>query len=235
MRTRDALERLGAAGRPLVADAESLVDSAEEERVLARIIATDRSTHAAHRRRRLALGLAGAGVLAAAVAVAASGVLGSSLATKIGGRHRVALTGARIQMAGYHFRTPAGFKATSDTSCGGTGPNPQVNGFAAAASAAGGCVGVSFLIGTGPGGLTATPEGQPVDVGSYQGYYNSQADSGESTLYVELPKADPSANGPVYLALFAQDLTEAQLIAVAESGLPSVNFGPSTTTGTEGG
>lgn len=230
MRTRNSLERLADAGRPLFANADSLVDDAEEELILARIVAADRA--AVRRRRPVALVLVAVALVGAGLAVVVTHGRAAPTAGT-GGHHRVALTGARIQMAGYHFRTPAGFKATSDTSCGRTGPNPQVNGFTAAASAAGGCVGASFLVASGTG-LTATPAGQPVDLGSYHGYYDSQG-SGESSLYVALPKADPAAPGPVYLALFAQDLTEDQLIAVAESGLPSVNFGRGTTTGTEGG
>lgn len=231
MRTRNELERLTAAGRPILAQADLLIDDSEEERILAQIVASGRAKPAAHRRRRVVVALAGAGVLAAAVA--ASGVFGNSPVTKTGGDHHVALTGARIQMAGYHFRTPAGFKAASDTSCGGPGPNPAVNGFTAAASAEGGCVAVSFLHAGSRTGLTATPAGRPVDVGSHRGYYDTQGDSGESELYVALPKAGPSG-GPVYLALFAQDLTEDQLIAVAESGLPTLPFKPTTTTGEEG-
>ena len=43
MRTRNSLERLAAAGRPRLSQADTLVDSAETDRILERIVATDRS------------------------------------------------------------------------------------------------------------------------------------------------------------------------------------------------
>jgi hypothetical protein len=51
-------------------------------------------------------------------------------------------------------------------------------------------------------------------------------------LYVSLPDADPSR--VVFLVLRGRQVTEAQLIAVALSGLPTLpSLGPTTTTGTE--
>ncbi len=76
-----------------------------------------------------------------------------------------------------------------------------------------------------------TPAGQPVDVGSYQGYYEAQGvgearpasyDVRRGVVRLELPGQAMST----YLVLFAQGLTEDQLIAVAESGL-AVRFHPS--------
>ena len=58
MRTRNALERLEAAGRPLLAEVESLVDVAEEGRILERILAAasaGRSPRATRGRAALAL------------------------------------------------------------------------------------------------------------------------------------------------------------------------------------
>jgi hypothetical protein len=224
MRARNVLTRLAA----VAPQAEPPIDSGEEDRILERILASPRDTA---RRRPLALVLAGVAILAAA-AVAASLELGNSSpsAPRTSANHRVALTGPRIALAGYHFRTPAGFKKSSSAcaaASSGAGPDalsksgspPLSNGFAAAASADGGCVGASFLIASNPTAVTATPAGKRVDVGSYQGYYDTQGNSGESTLYIALPKADPAA-GPVYLVLFADGLTEDQLIAVAQSGLP---------------
>ncbi len=91
--------------------------------------------------------------------------------------------------------------------------------FGAAASADGGCVEAFFLVPGSASAPTPTPVGQAVEVGSYQGYYDSEGDSG-ATLYVELPQASAGGSAPVILALYGQGLTEDQLIAVAESGLP---------------
>ena len=247
MRTRNAIERLADAGRPLLAEAESLVHGAEEERILARIVSSDRRP-SARRRSSVVLVLGGAAVGGVLLAVALTRGLTVPPASTHGhppvstpGQHDVALTGARIEMAGYHFRTPAGFKATSDTSCGGTGPNPQVNGFTAAASAAGGCVAVDFRPGIGAAGASAPLFGGPavpVAVGSYPGYYQAthrhpRGAPEWQTLFVALPRADGDSQ-TMYLVLFGQGLTEDQLIAVAGSGLSSVDFAPTTTTGTEG-
>ncbi len=217
MRTRNALERLAA-----VAPTEPLIDAGDQDRILARIVASERRPAPAPARRRLLLALAGVAVLAAA-AIAASLEIGHAshvraLSSKRGGH--VVLSGARIEAAGYHFRTPAGF-APSHTSCivsSSSGPVSVMNGFAVAASADGGCVEAFFLIGSdsSPADNGATP----VDVGGYQGYYVPPDAAGESTLYVGLPKA--SGGGRlIYLVLYAEKLTEDQLIAVAQSGLPA--------------
>jgi hypothetical protein len=244
MRTRNALERLAAAGRPLFAEADVLVDEAEEERVLERILASSRAQARPWTTRRLRPALlAGAAVLAALVAAAASGVFTdseSALPRSGGQRHPVALSGARIQLAGYRFRTPAGFKAAS-RSCISTPlanrPRPAIDGFAAAASADGACVeGVYFVAADWLQAHGLMPDASDaVDIGDYHGYFVPPQDSGDkSTLYVNLPNAD----GPrvVYLVLYARGVTKDQLIAIAESGLPTVPpAGPTPTTGTEGG
>lgn len=217
MPARNALTRLAA----VAPTAEPPVDAGEEERILEGILASPRRT-AARRRARL-LVPAGAVVLAAA-ALAVSLAFGHSkpVASTTSG-HRVALTGARIQAAGYHFRTPAGFKA-SKTLCEATSGNGQpttvLNGFASAASADGGCVQAFLEIPGSKGAPEPIPtDADAVDVGAYQGYYVDQADAGE-VLYVQLPKT-ADAGASVYLALFAQNLTEDQLVAVAQSGLPA--------------
>jgi hypothetical protein len=224
MRTRNALEHLAVAGQPLVAAADALVDAGEQEEILGRIVASERSR--IRRRRPIALALVAAVAVVGAIAAVATHGNAAHPVRIGGGHHRVALTGVTIETAGYRFKTPAGFTA-SQGSCTTTqslrAMYPRrvtgTNGFTAAASAEGGCIDAFFVLspkGT-PGGADATP----IDVGSYQGYYLS-ADGypGESALYVELPKADPSAASPVYLALFSQGLSEDQLIAIAESGLP---------------
>jgi len=204
MRTRNDLERLEAAGGPLLAEADSVVDAAEEERILERILASDRAAAATARPRpakRVALVLVGAVVLAATAVLASLEIGGHRTAVPPPPAHQhVALTGPKIQLAGYRFRTPAGFK-----------------GFKAAASADGGCVEAFFLIRGNPDAPNPTPtDAQPVAVGSYQGYFVSQGSAGD-TLYVELP-AGPAPHP--YLVLYSQGLTEDQLIAVAQSGLP---------------
>ena len=224
MRTRNDLERLEAAGGPLLAEADSVVDAAEEERILERILASDRAAAATARPRpakRVALVLVGAVVLAATAVLASLEIGGHRTAVPPPPAHQhVALTGPKIQLAGYRFRTPTGFRGTS-TSCpgasSGSGPQTVVNGFKAAASADGGCVEAFFLIRGNPDAPNPTPtDAQPVAVGSYQGYFVSQGSAGD-TLYVELP-AGPAPHP--YLVLYSQGLTEDQLIAVAQSGLP---------------
>ncbi len=223
MRTRNALERLTAAGRPLLSETDSLVDEGEKDRILARILGSRRPSARRRIPYRLRAGLAVcvAAAVAAAIAVAAHS---KPAAPREGGNHQVVLKGARVQMAGYRFRTPVGFKASSSSCPGassGSGPQTVMNGFTSAASADGGCVEALTLIAGNP---SAPPPEAPADsesvaVGSYQGYFVSQGSSGDA-LYVEIPNAT-DAQHPEYLILFAQGLTEEQLIAVAESGLPA--------------
>lgn len=223
MRAGNELRRLSTAEPALLADTEPLVDAGEEERILGRILASSR-THSTGRgrmtrRRRTAYLVVGVGLAAALVAVASIGHGKPSTSPPLV-HHHPPLSGATFQLAGYHFKTPAGFKASSSSCPGassGSGPRTVLNGFAAAASADGGCVEATLLVPGSPSAPDATPaDAQPVAVGSYQGYFVAQGSSGD-TLYVELPSA--AAPHP-YLVLFAQGLTEEQLIAVAVSGLP---------------
>jgi hypothetical protein len=228
MRTSKELERLSAAEPSLLGQTESFVDASEEERILELILASGRPRAAGRgwktRRRRTAFLLVGAALAAAVVAVASIGH-GNRTASRSRGQHdHLALSGATIQLAGYRFKTPAGFK-TSTSTCGAPAASPGkptavLNGFAAAASADGGCVEAAYLIApsTQQGGLIPK-DAQSVDVGQYQGYYLAQSVDGRSALYVGLPKAGGTQN-IVYLVLLARDLTEDQLIAVARSGLP---------------
>jgi len=218
MRTRNALERLAAAGGPLLAAADSLVDASETERILAGILASDRRATVSHRRRRAVLVLTLGAVVAAAIAVVSTGAFTGS--NRAGGHHRVALTGPRLKLADYHFKTPAGFKASSG-SCvapsSSSGPVTVTNGLAAAASAEGGCL-EAFVMIASPGASTPAQEGAaPVAVGAYQGYFVPEDSSGRSTLYVQLPDLGDMKQ---FLSLLAESLTEQQLIAIAESGLP---------------
>jgi hypothetical protein len=242
MRTRNELERLAAASRPLLDEADSLVGAGEEERILERVLAFDRAAAAVHRRRRarLVVVLALVAVLAAAGTVAAIEVgRGNQPSSRpTGHHHQVALSGSKIQLAGYKFRTPAGFKPSTRSCISApvaSKPRPSIDGFAAAASADGGCVELVYLVaadwlqahGLMPDAADA------VDVGQYKGYFvPPQASGKESTLYVNLPGA--AGRRVVFLVLLSRGLTEAQLIAVAESGLPTLPpTGPTATTGAE--
>jgi hypothetical protein len=219
MRARSSLERLANAGSPLLADADALVDAGEKERILERIMAAERLPVRRHRPPVIALvATVVLGVTVAAVVMHRD----SAPLAKPGRHHHIALTGAQIQTAGYHFRTPAGFKKAAVASCaekGVSGPSgPVTDGFSVAASADGGCVAASVVLSPNPTVTIPIPAGQPVDVGSFQGYYDARGhdvhgDSG-SVLSVELPGAESA-----YLVLFTQGLTEDQLIAIAESGL----------------
>jgi len=240
MRARSSLERLAAAGHPLVAQSDALVDATEENRIREQIVSSDRGPAVRrHRPPRAVLVLVAVAVVAAAGAVAGLKLDRSAarVAGRTGSRHpQVTLTGATIEMAGFHFHTPAGFiasKSSCDISSSRSGPHgvsnsgpvtpvTVVNGMKGAASADGGCVEVFFEIPGSPGAPAPIPsDAVPVDVGSYQGYFDSQGASGD-VLYVELPKtADAAATSPVYVVLHAQGLTEDQLIAVAQSGLPA--------------
>lgn len=234
MRTRNELERLAAAGRPLLSAAESLVDTGERDRILARILASDRPATRPARPRGMALVLVGVAVLAAGAAVAVfESRPGGRPLTRPAGHHHVALRGAKIEMAGYKFRTPTGFKhsAAACMSAPVAGkPRPALDGFAAAASADGGCVEAAYLVGGNKADIPS--DAAPVDVGSYHGYFVFQESSGESALYVDLPNAAGDQR-LVYLVLFAHGMTEDQLIAVAESGLPTLPLRATTTTCTE--
>lgn len=204
MRSRNALTRLAAAAPA----AESPLDRSEEDRILERILAVPR-VRVPRRSRppRVAVVLAAIVVLSAALASIELVGGGGSTAKS---RHR--LTGATISLAGYHFRTPAGFQDSS----GSCGPS-ATDRFSAAASADGGCVEAFFMISMSG---SAVPAGAtPVGVGAYQGYIVSPDSSQQTTLYVELP-----AGGDINwqaVVLFSRGLTSDQLVAIAQSGLPA--------------
>lgn len=227
MRASNELDRLSAAEPALLADTEPVVDAREEGRILEGILASSRplATHRGRmtRRQRTAYLLLGVALAAAAVAAASIGHGRANPSTSRSSIHHP-LSGARIALAGYRFRTPAGFKKSA-SSCGSAPaagkPTTVLNGFAAAASGDGGCVEAAYLIA--PSDLTRATvipaAAKPVDVGTYQGDYVSSDSSGQSALYVDLPKAGGSQN-LAYLVLLARGLTEDELIAVAVSGLP---------------
>ncbi|HLX33330.1 MAG TPA: hypothetical protein VKR79_11290 [Gaiellaceae bacterium] len=224
MRTRNSLERLAAAGRPLFSEADSLVDEAEEHRILTRILAADRVPGTVHRRRRAALVLVGVAVLVAAATVASLETgTGSAPSTRTTGHHKVALSGRTIQLAGYNFRLPAGYSSGAceppATQTPGS-PNTVIHSMQSAASADGGCIGVAILARS----WTPPSNAQNVSVGSYDGFF--VPGSPTEGLFVEIPVSQ----GDQYLVVSAEGLNEAQLIAIAESGLPA-----NATAGTETG
>jgi hypothetical protein len=218
MRTANELERLTVAEPELLGQTESFVDPGEQERILERILAADRPPDARRgrttRRRRMAFVLVGVALAAAVVGVASLGH-GSAPARDTRGPHVFHLSGATIQLAGYHFRTPAGFKH-STAACGSSSAGAS-SGFAAAASADGGCVEAFYAISA--SGSMIPQDASPVDVGSYQGYFVAKDESGKSALYVVLPKAAGKFWWAALL-LSSRGLTEDQLVAVALSGLP---------------
>ncbi len=114
MRTRNAIDA-SRRGRPAGAAAR-LRRRGPDPAADPRVAAPDRPYGAAAD--AIALVLVGAVLVAAVVAVAA---LPFGHGASVGGTQRrqphVALTGAQIEIAGFHFRTPAGFKKEADTSC----------------------------------------------------------------------------------------------------------------------
>ncbi len=127
MRTGNELERLTVAEPALLGRTEYLVDASEREQILEAILATDRSSVAGRgrisRSRRTAFVLVGVALAAAAVAVVSVGH-GSRPASVSHGPERFRLSGATIQLAGYRFRTPAGFKHSA-TACAASPAEPR--------------------------------------------------------------------------------------------------------------
>ena len=218
MRTRNSLERLAAAGRPLLSAVEPLVDASEEEQILERILASSRSATPRPRtlaslRPSLLLGAVVIAVVVAAVAIEVAGRRPPS--TTAAGHHRPVGKETTITLDGYRFRLPAGYRRSSAacepvTSTPGR-PMTVIYAVRAAASAEGGCLDVTLMAGS----SLVPPDAQAVVVGPFNGFLMAQGSERE-TLYLGIPVAD----GDHYLVLAAQGLTPAQLLAVARSGLP---------------
>lgn len=235
MRARNEIDRLAAALRPLQAQADALVGALDEDAILEQLVATDRSSPKHVHRRPLAFALAGLVVVAIAITAALESVRGNAQG------HRFSLSGAPIQLAGYRFRTPAGFKASSaacpdlvSTLMPGQGPPSTAlyDGFAAAGSADGGCIQAFLQIPGYPGGPPLPTDAERVTVREYQGYivdHGFNHGSEGETLYVDLRQTEPNGRS-IFLMLYSEGLTKEQLIAVAASGLP---LPPTPTTGTE--
>lgn len=213
MRTRDALERLAVAGRPLLADADSLVDPGEEERILEQVLASSRPVAA---RPPTIRSLRPALLLGAAFIAVALAAVSIEIVARGAGHHRLAGRERTIALAGYRFRLPAGYSRSSGA-CQPARLTPGrpmtvIYGVRAAASAEGGCLDVTLAAGSPP----VPPDVAAVTVGPYTGFLVTQGPERE-TLYLEIPVA---GGGDHYLVLSAQGLTSEQLIAVARSGLP---------------
>lgn len=211
MRSRNALTQLAAAA----SQAELLVGPDEEDLILERILASPRE--AARRRKparvRVAVTACAVGAFAGAIAVASTSGEHHS--------HRLALTGSKLALAGYRFRTPAGFTASSNACASSPAagqPTTVLNGLSAAASAEGGCIEAAIMFSTRG---SAVPAGAtPVAVGAYQGYLVSPAGSDQTTLYVVLPALGGEVKWQA-VVLESQGLTADQLVAIAQSGLPA--------------
>jgi hypothetical protein len=132
-----------------------------------------------------------------------------------------------------------GFKRSSGTCDTPPSAITLVRRASAAPSAEGGCVdgGIATLSSNrGPAAILGhiPSNAEPVAVGGYQGYFLSHAppdgpvDPGKTALYVYIPGA--AGPGHVeYLVLDAKGLTQKQLIAAAQSALPT---SPTSTTQT---
>jgi hypothetical protein len=228
MRTHTELVRLAEA-RPAIVDfSEHVVDAAEEDLILGGILSSGYLTTEptdyplitrTYRQSRLALcGIAAAVALVLLLvgtgSLAREGVHSQSTtsAPSRGRSSSLQSTGPTVQLAGYKFTLPVGFK-TVDSPCAPMPPSIPLEGndpFAAAGSADGGCIEVGLTAGT----ITGDP--QPVEVGPYQGFLTSDGTT-DVTLYVEMP----TAAGKQYLMLTATGLSSSQIIAIAKAGLPS--------------
>jgi hypothetical protein len=236
MSARTELDRLAAARPAVLSRIEDVVDAAEENRILHHILSTAASTSAQTkvpppvRAHRLTRRRTGAVATAAAAALVATCVLtlartgaGTPAARQSGASYPAQTAprpGPAIQLAGYTFTMPAGFTAIAkpctpmpdQASLPTRGSNP----FAAAASSEGGCLEVSLA--AGPAVIPDTA--QAIQVGPYQGFV-SHGPAANLTLYIEMPAAD----GHHDLILTARKLSQAQVVAIAKSGLPTT-IGP---------
>jgi hypothetical protein len=183
---------------------------------------------AVHRPRRWRFVLVAASATAVAALIALAAIAFAthpSSPTAAGSQHPrgsgVRLSGGTIQLASYRFRLPAGFRA-STSACqfslpAGLQPlkqwlQVQDGGFSAAASAEGGCVEALLIA----GGSPVPSEAEQTAVGPYTGFLASPGSSQE-VLYVQIP----AAQGDHYLVLLADGLTSEELVAIAQSGLPT--------------
>lgn len=239
MPTHTELERLAAA-RPAVLDrTDSVVDEAEESRILDQILLSASSSAASvntplsarsdHSFRIVVRTISGVAAVALviAVTVAVAGSNGHPLSDHRDHTLRVTTPSSStepiMRVAGFRFKLPAGYK-TVDSPCAAS-PSPipgtpltVIGGLAAAASADGGCIEAGL---TGWALTVAVPQGvQSVKVGPYQGFLSSSPTE-TVILYVAIPAAD----GTHYLVLTSVGLSADQVVSVAKAGLPTA-LGP---------
>ena len=216
MSSRTHLEQLTAA-RPAVLDhLDDVIDAGEQERILRRILVTERPAGQIADGRRCGWfpKVVAAAAVAAACAVAIWSIVGS------GASPAGPPTAPTLRLAGYTFHLPRGFAAT-DAACTPTpappagSPVTPVQSLEIAGSAAGGCIEGEVLSGTD----VVPPSASAVQVGSYDGFQATTA-AGNPILYVAIPPATAPGED-AYLVLTATGLTPAELVAVAASGLPA--------------
>jgi len=229
MPARTVIDRLDEARPLILRRSELVVDEAEEHRILqavlrSRVVAdVDMPSGRSARSRPSGWMLAAAAVLASA-ALASALILSGDGQVPAGHHEHVAgpppaSRGSVLKLASYTFTLPPGFRSTT-TSCAPS-PSGRQSGlpmkgsteFAAAASADGGCIEVRLVA-----GATATPPtGAKVEsVRVYEAFLTTQGPSTE-TLYVEIP----AAVGLHALVLVASGISAGQLVAIANSGLPT--------------
>ena len=208
MTREHALERL-AGSRPTDLDAP---DPQAEDEILSRILAARQAAPVGERTRmRPALALVAAGLTTCAIGGwrLAQGHDTSTPARTAGG--------PIMQLAGYSFRLPHGYRA--NTACSPPAapapgsPITVVQSLEVAAGAAGGCLQVELASGSSVVPASATP----VAVGGYQGYETTAG--GNPTLYVVIP-ASAGADSS-YLIATGVGLTAGQLVSIIASGLPA--------------
>jgi hypothetical protein len=145
--------------------------------------------------------------LATAVLAAGGGYLASSLSAPA--------NTTQVRLAA--FTLPAGFTATT-TQCAPLPPGVTAGrtargqaGFAAGASAHGGCVEAALV----PQAVPAPATAEPIPVGRYQGFMTAQAPDRTITLYVEIPAAE----GAQELVVVARNLSGNQVTEIARRTL----------------
>ena len=210
--------------------AEAILQAAMATATTTELVRIDVGRHLRNRSgrsRRYLAGVAGAAA-AALIVVGALAVAGGGDSHPTSGTHTAATVpaaGTTIRLAGYSFQLPAGYQMVgSDCAALPPGLTPTIpvvgeNSFAAAASTRGGCIEALLAAGD----AATVPSGaQSVQVGPYQGFVIAGAPT-DVVLYVEIPPAERHHD----LVLVASGLNADQVVAIAESGLPS-SIGPAT-------
>jgi hypothetical protein len=173
---------------------------------------------------------AGAGLAVAALAAGggaylAEGTAGVSTPDRSSATAAQA-AGASIQLDGYTFKLPVGFKATGQhCTAPGHGGTPVAGSarFAAGAAAHGGCVEVLLL--TRP--LPVPGDATPVKVGPYQGYLQASPSAlRHPILRLAIYGKFPGTNSTSELIVSAKNLSESQVINIAARALSTTDGPP---------